>query len=176
MANTSFSYFDQYTDVVVDMTPYIASINSTLDESLKYKYSFTNIQPIKTTLKNLFDKVDLVGNFKSDISFFNSYVVQDGESPQKVSNDFYGTMDNWWIIALFNDMKNMVTDWPMKEDQIQKTADILYQKEGKYSREMYYQLLFDRNETRRNILVLKSIYINDVISAFRNEIERLNLG
>jgi hypothetical protein len=165
---TEFSYFDQFPDVTIYLTPYFSAINT----DQPYTYSFTNVQPVQTTLKNLFDQVDLVNNF-TDISFFTSYSIADGERPENVSNNFYNTQNNWWILAIFNNMKNIINDWIMSEPQLQTLSDIYYSKEGKYSRATYYNLLFERNEIHRNILVLKPIYVNDVISAFRNEIEQL---
>lgn len=168
--STEFSYFDQFHDVQIDLTPYFDAINS----NSSFKYSFTNIQPIKTTLKNIFEQVDLVNNIKSTADYFTSYKIGELESPEKVSHDFYGTQNNWWILALFNDMKNLINDWPMSEAQLQYLADQFYQKEGKYTRETYYNLLSQRNDKRRNIIVLKEAYINDVITAFRKEIEMVN--
>lgn len=168
MALTEYTYFDQFSDADIDMTPYFDHIN---DDS-EFQYSFTNIQPIKTTLKNIFEHIKLVDDFKKSVSFFESYEIQEKESPESVSDKFYGTQHNWWILALFNNMRNMINDWPMSESQMQSLSERMFRKYGKYSKDTYYELLADRNEQRRKIMVLKPIYINDVIGRFRNSIER----
>jgi len=167
MSSTSYSYFDQFSDVQVDLSPYLNNIKDTYG----IDYSFTNIQSPKPILKNLFERVDIVANFKKNILFFDSYTVQDGERPEDVSFRKYDVVDNWWIICLFNGVKNIWMDWVMTEDQLQAMADKLFETENKYTRNTYYDLLFERNESMRHILVLKPIYINDLVTAYRTAVE-----
>lgn len=167
--STEYSYFDQFDDVSIDLTPYFDAINA---DSV-YKYSFTNIQPVLTTLKNIFQHVDLLMNFKSNVSFFTQYEIQENDTPESVALKTYGTMDYWWVIALFNNMKNMINDWLMSEAQLQLLTDKLFTKHGTYRRAVYYNLLAERNESQRNILLLKPVYVNEVVSAFRSAVENL---
>jgi hypothetical protein len=169
VTTTEYSYFDQFGDVQIDLTPYFDAINA----NSKYEYSFTNVQPVLTTLKNIFEQVDLLMSFKSNVSFFTKYQLKDKDTPESVALATYSTMDYWWIIAIFNDMKNMVNDWVMTEEQLQLLTDKLFAKEGKYRRQVYYGLLHERNEANRNILILKPVYVNQVVSTFRQAIENL---
>lgn len=161
-----FHYFDQFKDVEIDLSPYLKTISTQSD----FTYSFTNIQPVKTTLKNMFEKVELVSKFKSDILKFKVYTVNDMDRLDSISYKFYETVDYWWLICIFNDIRNVYLDFPETEDQLLAHAKMLYQTEGKYPLDTYYNLLFDRNEKKRTFLILKPDYINDVITAFRNEI------
>ena len=167
MSSTSYSYFDQFSDTQVDLTSYLNNIKDTSG----FDYSFTNLQSTKPTLKNLFERVDIVDDFKKNILYFDSYTVQDGERPEDVSFKKYNTVENWWVICIFNNVKNLWLDWVMTENQLQSMADKLFETENKYTRNTYYDLLFERNESMRHILVLRPIYMNDLVTAFRTAVE-----
>ena len=166
MAITNYTYFDQFSDIEVDLTPYLQNINSKSDVD----YSFTNLQSVKTTLKNLFERVELISDFKKNILYFDSYQIQDGERPEDVSFKKYNTTDNWWILCIFNDIKNLWMDWPMTNEQLQSMANKLSTTKNLYSEKAYHDLLSERNENLRNILVVKSFYLNDFTTAFRNAV------
>jgi len=164
--STNYHYFDQFPDTEIDLTPYLKHVKS---ES-GFDYSLTNLQSVKTTLKNLFQRTDVAKNFKKNILYFESYQIQDGERPEDVSYKFYKTVDNWWILCLFNDIKNIWLDWVWTDDQVQAMADKMFATEGKYKRDVYYNLLIERNESNRHLLVLNPFYLNDFITAFRNAV------
>ena len=164
--STDYSYFDQFDDMVVDLTPYFDSINA----KSTYQYSFTTIQPVLTKLKNIFHEVDLIDEMASNIALFKQYQLLDKDTPESVSLNTYGTLDYWWLIAIFNGMTNMMNDWIMSEDQMQAFTDKLYANEGKYSRSVYYNLLHERNEANRHILLPKPENVADIIAAFRNAV------
>jgi hypothetical protein len=161
--STNFSYFDQFKDVEISLIPYLNEINT----NSTFKYTLTNIQSVKVTLKNLFDRVDVVSDFKKNLLYFDRYVVENTMNIENVAYNFYGTTDYWWIISIFNDIKFLPTDWVMTEDQLQQMALKMFQKEGRFSLQTYYEALAERNESKKNILILQPYYINEVISRFR---------
>ena len=163
---STYSYFDQFKDTNVDLTPYLNNIKT----NSGFDYTLTNLQSVKTTLKNLFERVDVVSDFKKNILYFDSYQIQDGERPEEVSFKVYNTTDNWWILCLFNNIKNIFLDWVWTEEQLQAMAQMLFDKENKYTLQTYYELLHARNESNRFILILKPFYLNDFTSAFRNAV------
>lgn len=167
MSIINFSYFDQFTDMEINLAPYINDIKS----NSGFEYTFSNIQPVKVTLKNLFNRTEVIDNIKKNISYFEPYVIKNGERPDSISYEFYDTVENWWIICVFNNIKNMYNDWPMTDEQLNSMTESLFNSENKYSKSTYYNLLFERNELNRNILILKPLYINDVVSAFRSKVE-----
>jgi len=161
-----FSYFDQYLDVEVDFTSYLKSISDT--------YTFTNIQPIKAKLKNMFTKIDIISKFENDIINFDFYTIVENERPESVAYKIYGNVDYFWIIFIFNNIKNVFTQWPLTEQQLYTLSMKMFETEGIYTQTTYYQLLFEQNEKRRQIKLIKSLYIGEVITAFRNEFEKSN--
>lgn len=48
------------------------------------------------------------------------YLIKDGERPEDIAEQYYGSTSFFWIILLANNIKNIYEDWP-------KTDDVLYQ-------------------------------------------------
>ena len=162
ISSTTFSYLDQFNDIDIDLTSYLKAIK----DSTGFDYTFTNTQPIHTTIKNLFDKIEIVNTYKKNITFFSSYTILDNEDIFILSNKFYGNTESWWLICLFNNIQNVFNDWPLSEIQLQKISQHLFDTENKYNLKTYYELLSNRNELKRKILVLRPEYINDVVVSF----------
>jgi len=165
---TTFSYFDQFTEVEVNFSGYIKHIS----DKNNYEYTFNNIQPIKVKLLNIFEHISIIEKFKQDILNFEPYTIQDFDRIETVSFNKYGSIDYWWVIAIVNNMKNIFTDWPLTESQLAELSQRMFTKEGVYNERTYYDLLFERNELKRNIFLPKTFIINDIVSKFRYEFEK----
>lgn len=160
---TNFTYLDQFPQVEINLNPLLDDIKQTSG----FDYTFSNIQPIKTNLANIFEKINIIGNFKQDIMNFDPYVIQDGDDIMSVSYNKYGDMTYWWTIAIFNDIKNIFTDWPFLESQLIELAERLYITENKFSKTAYHQMLFERNEIKRRIVLPKTTIVNKIVATFR---------
>lgn len=53
------------------------------------------------------------------IVLYDTYDVQDGETPEIVSTKFYNVPTYHWIIMLLNERYNFVTEWPMPANQLE---------------------------------------------------------
>lgn len=168
---TSFSYFDQFTEVEVNFSGYIKDIS----DKNNYQYTFNNIQPIKVKLLNIFEHISILEKFKQNILNFDPYVIKDYDRIETVSFDKYGSIDYWWVIAIVNDMKNLFTDWPLTESQLAELSQRMFTKEGKYNKQTYYNLLFERNEKKRNVFLPKTSVVNDIVTKFRYQFEKSQL-
>ncbi len=162
---SDFTYFDQFQDTTVDLSSYLTNLSVT-----GYNYRFTDMQPVVTTLKNLFTHYEIVVEFKKNVDSFIHYLIPEGFTVDKVSYDNYETVDYWWIIYIFNNIKNPWEEWPCTQSQLTAFTDLLYTQEGKYSYQTYYNFLHEQNENRRNIIIPKSYTIRDFIWAYRSAI------
>ena len=160
-----FHYFDQFLDVEVDLKPY-------QNYMLKFdkKFQFSNWQPLKTKLKNLFYQHQIINNYARNKTFFIRYQVKDYETMEYVAYKFYEDVEFWWVIAVFNNIKNPFNDWILTNEQLQMIALWLTEKEGKYPYEVYYKLLFERNEEKRNIIILRPEELNNLVWEFIQKI------
>lgn len=167
VSSTNYSFFDQFKDVTINLSPYFKYIKQFND----FDYTFSDKQNVSVKLTNIFEKTDIVNNFSNNIDIFNVYRINEYETPDMVANNVYGDKDYWWIICMFNNVKNVFNDWLLTEEQLIAIANYLFTTEQIYTEQTYYDLLFEQNETRRSVLVLKEIYLNDMITQFRSAVE-----
>jgi len=160
-----FSYFDQFPDMEIDLTAYLQSI--TLSGSV---YTFSNLQPVVTTISNMFTKLDIVFDYQKNVDLILNYQIADDEFIETVSYNTYGSTDYWWIIALFNNIKEPFNDWPLSHSEVVQVATNMFNNERKYSYNTYLDLVSANNELKRNIILPKNDVVSDIIWDYRQAI------
>lgn len=170
MNNSDFSYFDQYQDIELDLTSLLTSLSSD-----NFTYSLTNMQPAKSTVKNLFTKYNFINDYKSNINVINIYTIQENEKPEDVSFKLYDTVEFWWILFVFNNIKNPMLEWPLNQSQLNDLVELTYQNNKKYTRDFYYEYFFEENEKKRKIITPKTFSLPDIIWAYREKIINENV-
>jgi hypothetical protein len=153
--STEFSYFDQFSDMEIDLTKYLQVLSASTSAS--FNYTVTNLQPVKTNIKDLFTHYEFVINFKKDVSQLTQYNITDWELVEQVSYKMYDTTDFWWIVYLFKERVNTL-------------ANTMYNEEGLYSAQTYYNMVFTLNEDRRQILLPLANALPSIVWAFREQI------
>ena len=68
---------------------------------------------------NILKRVKVKDAIKNDVALFDKYRVKSGESPEMVSQRFYGTVDYYWVILLINDIKDRFYGWPLSEQDFE---------------------------------------------------------
>lgn len=158
---TYFSYLDQFTDIEINLAPltnYYSNNN--------FKFEFSNYQPLQVKIKNLFEQTQIINQYLKQTTFFSKYQIIDNEKIEFISYKFYGIKDYWWIICIFNNIKNPFTEWIYNDKQLSYLANLLYEKENKYSYETYYKILFEENEKKRMLNILKIEHVNQLVYDF----------
>ena len=56
----------------------------------------------------------------SNISLYNEYEIQDGETPEIIAEKVYGSSMYHWIVMLSNDAYDYLTDFPLEENRLVK--------------------------------------------------------
>lgn len=161
-----FSFFDQFEDIQVDLTAYLKNLSVS-----GYDYRFEELQPVIVTVKDLFTHYKIVEEYKKNIDVIFYYNIKEGESADAVSYNVYGTIEYWWIIYIFNNITCPCLDWPFSQSQLAEMASILYNEEGKYTKETYFKFLEEENENKRKIIVPKPYVLRDFIWSYRKQIE-----
>ncbi len=67
------------------------------------------------TIKNLFRSIRFRSDMKKYIQFYERYVVLDDEKPSDVSFKFYENPSYDWMILLFNNIRDINSEWPKSE-------------------------------------------------------------
>ncbi len=164
---SEYSYFDQYNQsVTIDLTSALQNYSN----QNNYNYQLSNYQPVTLPLVNIFTQVEFLSNFLSNnITYFQDYIVSDGEKIEMVSYNLYGSKDYWWIIAMINNIQG-INDWVMDNDTLQSLSVKLASSQNIYPASTYYQILSQQNESKRNITVLQKEYVSEFISQFLDSI------
>ena len=78
---------------------------------------------------NLLRRVQIKGGLKESGALFDMYDVGGEETPESVSEQFYGDQKYYWIILLFNNVKDRFYDWQLSSEEFEtyindKYADV----------------------------------------------------
>ena len=65
------------------------------------------------TVRNIMKRTKIKQSVKQDLAAYYPYFVKEGERPDIVSYNYYGTVDYAYLILLFNDIIDPHFDWPL---------------------------------------------------------------
>ena len=69
---------------------------------------------------NLLRRVQIKEGLTESGALFDLYEVSGEETPESVSEQFYGDQRYYWIILLFNNVKDRYYDWPLPQADFEK--------------------------------------------------------
>ena len=78
-----------------------------------YNYSNSITDPQFFIVKNLWRRNEVLDKYLTSLTLFDTYVIQDGETPESVSFNYYGDVFYGWTIFFVNEKSNYHRDWPM---------------------------------------------------------------
>jgi hypothetical protein len=77
-------------------------------------------------VQDIFKRAILSKEFQDNNSYFETYEVLGGETPEQLSFRFYGTPDLHWLILLTNNIIDPRFEWPLSEDNLIKHTQDKY--------------------------------------------------
>ena len=110
----------------------------------KVKYDITGAEPNKyLDVTNIMKRISFKPSVIEDITDYYPYRVKDGERPDIISHQKYGSVAYAYLIMLINDIYDPLFDWPLSAQQFEK---YLTNKYGSVSSAMgttkyYYQII-----------------------------------
>ena len=110
----------------------------------KIKYDINGAEPNKfLNVTNIMKRISFKPSVIEDITDYYPYRVKDGERPDILSHQKYGTVAYAYLIMLINDIYDPLFDWPLSAQQFEK---YLINKYGSVSSSMgttkyYYQII-----------------------------------
>lgn len=116
-------------------------------------------------IRNLFYKF----YFSETISdeYLYSYILKDNESLESLSFDIYNDSSFWWILALINNIRDIIFDLPLTSSTLQKIATEESSPGGVLDLVLFsenYDKLEISNDEKRNIKILKPEFLNECIA------------
>lgn len=88
-------------------------INYTIDDQTRYVTDITASFILKRT-------------YIDDAFIFQRYIVQDGETPESVSDKLYKNPKYYWILLFINGIVDPFTDWLMSSEVLEKFVQEKY--------------------------------------------------
>ena len=87
----------------------------------KVRYDIYGAEPNKyRNVTNIMKRISFKPAVIEDISDYYPYRVQDGERPDILSFQKYGTVAYTYLIMLINDIQDPLFDWPLSSQQFEK--------------------------------------------------------
>ena len=110
----------------------------------KVKYDINGAEPNKyLNVTNIMKRISFKPSVIEDITDYYPYRVKDGERPDIISHQKYGSVAYAYLIMLINNIYDPIFDWPLSAQQFEK---YLISKYGSVSSAMgttkyYYQVV-----------------------------------
>lgn len=60
------------------------------------------------------------------ITLYDEYDIQDGETPELISEKFYGTPDYHWVLMLLNERYDYINDFPYNQGELDEHVRLTY--------------------------------------------------
>lgn len=117
------------------------------------------------TIRNLFYKYYFSKSIPNE--YLYNYILSDDESLETVSFDVYGDPNYWWLLAMINDIRDIIFDLPLNSIILQKIATDQSTINDVFEISLFsdnYDALEEENDLKRNIKILKPEYLNDVLT------------
>ena len=93
-------------------------------------------------VKNLFRRVKLRDDLQNVLTLFNKYEINQGERPDTIAEDLYGSADLDWVVMLTAGIINVRDQWPLSD------ADLYRYAENKYGDELNSTRFYETTEVK----------------------------
>ena len=75
---------------------------------------------------DIFKRVIISKEYQENSSFYETYEVLHGETPEDISYRFYGTQNLHWLILMVNNVIDPRFEWPLSEENLFKVVSDKY--------------------------------------------------
>lgn len=75
---------------------------------------------------NLLRRVQIKEGLRESAALFDLYDIMGEDTPESVSERYYGDQRYYWIILLFNNIKDRFYDWPLPQSDFQTYVNDKY--------------------------------------------------
>jgi hypothetical protein len=77
-------------------------------------------------IKDIFKRAILSKEFQNNNSYYETYEILGGETPEELSFRFYGTPNLHWLVLLTNNIIDPRFEWPLGQDNLIKQTQNKY--------------------------------------------------
>lgn len=92
-----------------------------------------DIEGMKKLVTNILTRVAVSPELKDNIYLYEEYTVKDGETPESIAFDRYGSTQYHWIVMLTNDIIYPWNDWALSSFMLKKMTQEKYGADNLYA-------------------------------------------
>ena len=142
-------------------------------------------------ITDIFRRVTIDENIKSNTSILDQYDIKEGEKPEDIADRMYGDPNFHWVILHLNEIVDPRYDWPLTSYQLEGSVSSKYgsaniqathhweNANGEWVNNTYpsataisnFSYEEDLNEQKRRIYILKPKYLSALETEFDNKIK-----
>lgn len=157
-------------------------------QDMYYDFQKANGEIDYVKLKDITQNVRFKMAVLQNISLYEFYDMNDNDTPEIISEQFYKSPKYHWVIMIANQKYDYVEDYPMTIDRLEAKITEKYGAGNEYDTHHYefngwvvdnisyptasavsnYQYEFDQNETKRRIRIISPGLLDQVLTEFRN--------
>jgi len=132
--------------------------------------------------------IRIVKDLLSNITLYDEYDIRDGETPEIISEKFYGTPNYHWIVMLANQRYDYISEWPLNTHNLENHITSTYGAGNEYDTHHYvdskgfivssdqvgaypvsnYEHETQLNESKRRIKIISKELINTILKNYKD--------
>jgi hypothetical protein len=85
-----------------------------------------DIEGVRKLVTNILTRVAVSSEIKDNIYLYEEYTVKDGETPESIAFDRYGSTQYHWIVMLINEIIYPWNDWALSTSMLRKITQEKY--------------------------------------------------
>lgn len=92
-----------------------------------YTTEFPKINIYSKFMTNITSRVNIINDYVlNNYLQFSPYLIKDGETPESIAFDIYGSTRYWWVILLINNINFNSELWPMSQAYLDEYIENKY--------------------------------------------------
>ena len=103
-------------------------------------------------IKNIFRRSKLYDYLKDNVTLFNKYIIEDGDRPDTIADQLYGSSQYDYVVILTGGIINIHDEWPLQDYQMYNVALSKYGTEAKMNEMHHYETFEIKDSQGRQIL------------------------
>jgi len=103
-------------------------------------------------IKNIFRRSKLFNYLNDNVTFFNKYVIGDGDRPDLIAEELYGDPKLDYVVILVAGITNINHEWPLQDYQVYDYALQKYGSETEMNENHHYETFEIKDDKGRQIL------------------------
>jgi hypothetical protein len=77
-------------------------------------------------VKNIFRRCKIRDDLRNTLTIFNSYEIKDGQRPELVALEVYGSIEYDWVVITTSGITNIRDQWPLSNKDLYEYCERLY--------------------------------------------------